>query len=924
MPAAQTLAAVLAHVAALPVFNILSYGAVPDNATLCTRAIQAAIDAAAASGGGSVLVPPGGAFLTATLALKSHVYLSLPTGATLQGSASLADYTAVSGADWGLWDVLHSRNATDSGIIGDAAGGGTLSGPMWQMIAGYDPVNNFLQPVTWAGGAAGCVGECRPRLVVFEDGADITVAHVKLFDSADWTQLYRRCINVLLEGVAVFGAQQWPNNDGVDFESCANVTVRDYTSVTGDDGIVLASGNCNAMRAPWPETCNAYSPTRDVLIERARISSHSSAIKYEAIDQVCHGSVFNVAVRDVFIFDSARGVGFQQRTGAGAAFAWAFSNVSALRTRGVTGSNWWGRGEALYITTLPEGPEANETLGGVFNISFADCVFEGEQGALVLNRGERGALRGLTFSNVTVRVGVYGNATRAGVHDLRPVNVGPETIAANVSGWFFEAADARVLGGAVTFVPPAQPTWARGACNATEDASVDFEGVECTPADFALSGAAPACNVFAFGAVGDGVADDTAAIRAALAACAAPNSTVLLPATRADGAPAIFSSAPLNLTATNLTFLVAGTLLASADPSAYPVVAGLPSYFPDYWRWQPFLWIIHAAGVRVAGGGTIDGRGDAYFWPSWFNGSLADPLNMRRPMLVEVFSGSDAVLEDFSTRRPAFWSIHLVYTTRFAARRLDVRSPVGSPNCDGIDPDSSSFGTIEDCVLAGGDDNIAIKSGRGPAGAAFGVASHHILVRNVTLLHGLGVTMGAEAAGGVHDVTVAGLVARNTLTAVHVQSPRWLDDTWAGGGAIERILFEDVAVQGVYTAIFFNQWWGELEATAHAFPTFISPPPARNATTPRFSNITVRGVRGLGSDAARTIDCFMVGNIQCLPEAPCTGVVLENISLSGYKHWACANAAGLVAEGVSPDPALDGCAGNDSVAAPRYHASAFN
>jgi polygalacturonase len=297
---------------------------------------------------------------------------------------------------------------------------------------------------------------------------------------------------------------------------------------------------------------------------------------------------------------------------------------------------------------------------------------------------------------------------------------------------------------------------------------------------------------------------------------------------------------------------------------------------------------------------------------------------MRRPMLVEVFSGSDAVLEDFSTRRPAFWSIHLVYTTRFAARRLDVRSPVGSPNCDGIDPDSSSFGTIEDCVLAGGDDNIAIKSGRGPAGAAFGVASHHILVRNVTLLHGLGVTMGADAAGGVHDVTVAGLVARNTLTAVHVQSPRWLDDTWAGGGAIERILFEDVAVQGVYTAIFFNQWWGELEATAHAFPTFISPPPARNATTPRFSNITVRGVRGLGSDAARTIDCFMVGNIQCLPEAPCTGVVLQNISLSGYKHWACANAAGLVAEGVSPDPALDGCAGNDSVAAPRYHASAFN
>jgi polygalacturonase len=480
--AAQTLAAVLARVAALPVFDITSFGAVADNATLCTRAIQAAIDAAAAAGGGAVFVPAGGAFLTATLALKSHVYLSLPTGATLQGSSILADYRAVSGGDWGLWDVLHARNATDTGVVGDAEGGGTLSGPMWQMIRRYDPVANFLEPVTWAG-ADGCVGECRPRLVVFEDGADITVARVRLYDSADWTQLYRRCTNVLLADVAVFGAQQWPNNDGVDFESCANVTVRDYKSVTGDDGIVLASGNCNQMREPWPESCNAYSPTRDVLIERATLSSHSSAIKYEAIDQTCHGDVFNVIVRDVAIVDSARGVGFQQRTGAGAAFAWAFSNVSVLQTHGVVGENWWGRGEALYVTTLPEGPEANETLGGIRDIAFADSVFEGEQGALVLNRGARGALRGLTFTNVTVRVGVYGNATRAGVHDLRPVNVGPETIAANVSGWFFEAADARVRGGAVAFVPPAQPTWARGVCNATDDAaSVDFEGVACTPA----------------------------------------------------------------------------------------------------------------------------------------------------------------------------------------------------------------------------------------------------------------------------------------------------------------------------------------------------------------------------------------------------------------------------------------------------------
>ena len=114
---------------------------------------------------------------------------------------------------------------------------------------------------------------------MFEDCADVTVAGVRLVDSADWTQLYRRTTDILLENVTVWGSQQWPNNDGVDFESCRNVTVRNWTSFTGDDGIVLASGNCNDMRVPWPEPVGNYTPTAHVLLEGAVISSYSSAIK---------------------------------------------------------------------------------------------------------------------------------------------------------------------------------------------------------------------------------------------------------------------------------------------------------------------------------------------------------------------------------------------------------------------------------------------------------------------------------------------------------------------------------------------------------------------------------------------------------------------------------------------------------------------
>jgi hypothetical protein len=345
---------------------------------------------------------------------------------------------------------------------------------MWQMISGYDEANSQFVPLRWSG-QYGCVGECRPRLVFFSDCEDVVVRGVQLRDSADWTQLYRRTINVSLEDLVVWGSQEWPNNDGVDFESCTGVLMRNVSSFTGDDGVVLASGNCNDMIAPWPEPWGSYTPTRDVLIENCTISSYSSAIKYEAIFQAWHGDVYNVMVRDVLIHDSARGIGFQQRTGGGAFFDAIFERVTVRRTKGINGNNWWGAGEALWLTTLPEeGPKttANHSLGGLRNISFVDCVLEGEQGAVVLSRGQGNAsaagpaaLTSLLFSNVSLVIGVYGNYTRPGVHDLRPVSTGPSPLEpsaepqANCTGFWFEHADSvRVVGGSVAFVgAPPQP-----------------------------------------------------------------------------------------------------------------------------------------------------------------------------------------------------------------------------------------------------------------------------------------------------------------------------------------------------------------------------------------------------------------------------------------------------------------------------------
>lgn len=118
--------------------SIAEFGALPDNRTINTAAIQRAIDTAAAAGGGLVVVPPGGVFKTGALSLRTNVSLFLPSGSVLLGSSDPEDYTAVSGGNWDRWDVLHST-CSSCGLVGDAGATGTLQGPMWQMIAGFDP-----------------------------------------------------------------------------------------------------------------------------------------------------------------------------------------------------------------------------------------------------------------------------------------------------------------------------------------------------------------------------------------------------------------------------------------------------------------------------------------------------------------------------------------------------------------------------------------------------------------------------------------------------------------------------------------------------------------------------------------------------------------------------------------------------------------
>jgi len=92
-----------------PVFDIRTYGAKGDGATVDSVAINQAIDAAHAAGGGTAYVPSGN-WLAGSIHLKSNVTLYLEQGATIVASADPAAYDDAEPNEWDKFqDYGHSH-----------------------------------------------------------------------------------------------------------------------------------------------------------------------------------------------------------------------------------------------------------------------------------------------------------------------------------------------------------------------------------------------------------------------------------------------------------------------------------------------------------------------------------------------------------------------------------------------------------------------------------------------------------------------------------------------------------------------------------------------------------------------------------------------------------------------------------------------
>jgi len=223
-------------------YNIQAYGAIPDGVTLCSAAIQAAIDACAAAGGGRVTVPAG-TYKTGTIWLRSGVELHLEFGATLFASENLDDYNDIDAypqnfgcavEEWVGKHLIIAHEVENVAITGL----GTVNGNCNVFVNYVDVPPRY----TWRSGMIHCkdMEKLRPgQLIAFIECRHVTVQDITVRNSPCWSLFFHGCEYVQVRGYKAFNPINMMNTDGIDIDSCRYVTVSDCIIRTGDDGITL-------------------------------------------------------------------------------------------------------------------------------------------------------------------------------------------------------------------------------------------------------------------------------------------------------------------------------------------------------------------------------------------------------------------------------------------------------------------------------------------------------------------------------------------------------------------------------------------------------------------------------------------------------------------------------------------------------------
>ena len=327
------------------VFNIRHYGASGDGKTLDTRAIQAAIDAAASAGGGVVLFPAG-SYLSFSLRMKSFVHLHLQQGATLIAADSPLPGDA-SGYNGGVYDAAEPNTA-------------------WNAYQDYGH-NHWHNSLIWG-----------------EEIHDFSITGEGLI----WGRGLSNGRDRKGDGAPFIAEQSGVGNKAIAFKNCHNLLLRDFSILKGGHFGILLTGVDN------------------VTIDNLKIDTDRDGMDIDCCQNV---RVTNCTVNspwdDGICPKSSYALGYARPT-RNLTISNCFV-TGTYQLGSVLDGTFRKFADTDRVPRTGRIKCGTESNGGFLNITIANCVFEGCQG-YALESVDGALLEDVTITNTTMRDLVTG------------------------------------------------------------------------------------------------------------------------------------------------------------------------------------------------------------------------------------------------------------------------------------------------------------------------------------------------------------------------------------------------------------------------------------------------------------------------------------------------------------------------------------
>ncbi|MBR2977829.1 MAG: right-handed parallel beta-helix repeat-containing protein [Oscillospiraceae bacterium] len=272
-------------------------------------------------------------------------------------------------------------------------------------------------------------------------------------------------------------------------------------------------------------------------------------------------------------------------------------------------------------------------------------------------------------------------------------------------------------------------------------------------------------NILKFGAVGDGVTMNTAAIQSAIAEAAAQGGgRVVVPAGR-------FLTGSIFLEDHIELHLEAGAVLVASenqddynDLDAYPQNS---TSVREQWQGKHLILAIEKTNVAITGLGTICGSGSVFFEPhrrcktlnyAWVDGfaKAKDPEAMRPGQMIVFVECRDVTVRDVTLEDSPCWTLFLHGCEYVSVSGLRIRNPIWNANTDGIDIDTCRFVTVSDCIIDTGDDAITLRCSARKLLHREPVCEHVTITNCVIGTSAVGIRFGV-GAGEIRHIAVSNI-----------------------------------------------------------------------------------------------------------------------------------------------------------------------